>query len=484
MDVVIFEVAGQRYALPAANISEVLDPVPVTPLPYAPTFVDGLVNVIGQVVVQMDAEQRLGVGGGLAALRGSILVVNDGYAQSAVHVERVLTKAIIADEDISRKDARVASDEDSDLIDSSEADHARFLSGSFQWKETSVLLLDVFAFSLDDIVPVGEPDGRGGMLGSAIGSIVRSDGQESRADKGFSCVIVQCNGEHYGIALHEVGEVVDEFKLTVLPHAPSDVSGMTLLRGEPVLSLSLGALLGGTEHALLRKMVVVERNQVRFGLLVEEVLGIEYFAEGSVQDVEPGAEVEGYLIGTNKGMIGLLGINGLISDARFKRYSDYLTKNNVTQSVAAVEKAQGKKVRMLAFFLGREQCAIPLSLVERVEEYREQIDLPGGREAGICGAVQIQGEVVPVVDLRGEFGGEQDDKDATYLVVRMEGGVWALTVNRVERVIEISESDIEQIKADKRDYIGAVGRLNGRLISIISLTPLMSADSDPIMKAA
>lgn len=465
MDVVIFEVAGQRYALPAANVSEVLDPVPVTPLPYAPPFVDGLVNVAGVVVVQLDAAKRLGAGESLEPTCGSVLVIGNGDADSAVHVARVLTKATIADDDIARQDG-------------ADGYENRFFVGGFQWKDTSVLLLDAAAFSLDDITAVGQPTGDGGLLGSAIGLSGRSVNNEEVSDSGFSCVIVQCNQERYGIPLHEVGEVVDEFNLTPLPHAPTEVSGMALLRGAPLLGLSLSLMLGGRGNVPPKKMVVVERNGVRFGLLVEEVLGIEYFSDGAVQQVEQGSEIDGYLIGVNGVMIGLLGLNGLITDERFVKYNKYLIKNNIKFSEGDAALTAVTKVRMLTFRLGTEQCAIPLRLVERVEEYRDVSGLPGAAGSGLSGAVQIQGGVVPVVDLRTEMDGEIDHNNVTFLVVRVDGGAWALTVNQVERVIEINESDIEPVKTVKTDYIGAVGRLNGRLISILTLDPLVEKSVD------
>ncbi len=465
MDAVIFEIGGQRFALPAASIFEVLDPLPVTPLPYAPDYVVGLVNVSGYVVVQMDASCRLGLGARLEADKGSLLVVGQVGAYSAVHVERVLTKALIPDSDIARGDS-----DNSTAVDAS----ARFMAGEFQWHDTPVLLLEVDAFSLDGIVAVNEPTGSNGLLGMAMGNGGR--GVVNVEDQSFSCVIIRCNAERFAIPLNEVGEVVEEFKLTTLPHAPAEISGMALLRGAPLLGLSLSIMLGGDGHASQRKMVVVERNAIRFGLLAEEVVGIEKFAQGSLQPIEHGAEIEGYLIGKDGGMIGLIALNGLISETRFERFRNYLIKNHMAEALVLAAENAGSKVRLLSFWLGTEHFAIPLSLVERVEEYHQATGVPRGSEAGIAGAVQIQGEVVPVIDLRRVMGAAAEERNAAFLVVRIEGGVWALTVNRVERVIEIAEADIEAVNTSKSDYVGAVGRFCGKLISILTLDPLKEAN--------
>lgn len=467
MDVVIFELNKQHFALPTAEVSEVLDPLPVTPLPFAPDYVDGLVNVAGHVVVQMDAATRLGVGEHLAAEKGSVLVTHGAAAASAVHVEKVLTKAQIADEDIAL--CGVSSSVEAGLA--TQADEA--VKGEFQWHGIPVLLLDTGAFSLDSITVVGAPSSGGGLLGS-VSSLEKSDESADSVSSDFPCVIVECNSERYAIRLQEVGEIVEVGGLTTLPHAPREVAGMASLRGAPLLGLSLGMLLGGRFDAVQPVMVVVESRGMRIALLAEKVIGIERFHEGSVQTVEQGKEVEGYLIGNGESMVGLLRLDGVISEQRFAAYRHYLVNNRLENMMEKTTHAAQLTKRMLTFSVGPERCAMPLEWVERIEEYHKQTEVPGG-ESGLSGVVQIQGEVAPVVDLRLAMGFSCLANGAAFLVVRLEGGIWALTVDKVERVVEIRELDIEPVKAAATDYIGAVGRVNGRLISILTLDPLKLA---------
>jgi chemotaxis signal transduction protein len=45
----------------------------------------------------------------------------------------------------------------------------------------------------------------------------------------------------------------------------------------------------------------------------------------------------------------------------------------------------------------------------------------------------------------------------------------------VDRVIEIAERDISPVRTGENDYLTEVGRLNGELISLLSLEPLSRA---------
>lgn len=52
---------GEVFALPAALVREILDVAPVTPVPTAPAFVRGLINVRGRVVPLVDLHRRFGM---------------------------------------------------------------------------------------------------------------------------------------------------------------------------------------------------------------------------------------------------------------------------------------------------------------------------------------------------------------------------------------------------------------------------------------
>ena len=54
MELVLFDIQENRFALRASAVSQVLESLAVTPLPYAPPEVEGLVNVTGTVLLKID----------------------------------------------------------------------------------------------------------------------------------------------------------------------------------------------------------------------------------------------------------------------------------------------------------------------------------------------------------------------------------------------------------------------------------------------
>lgn len=58
LEVLIFEVGGQLYALPSSSVRQVVRAVTVVPLPRAPAIVEGVVNVRGTLVPVLDIRSR------------------------------------------------------------------------------------------------------------------------------------------------------------------------------------------------------------------------------------------------------------------------------------------------------------------------------------------------------------------------------------------------------------------------------------------
>ena len=82
-----FRVGSEEYAIDLRRIREILQLLPVTPVPHAPAFVEGVVSLRGEVVPVIDLRKRLGMarqgGGALPATpvtggRPKVMVVNVG----------------------------------------------------------------------------------------------------------------------------------------------------------------------------------------------------------------------------------------------------------------------------------------------------------------------------------------------------------------------------------------------------------------------
>src|SRR5579883_678908 len=59
--VVVFELSGEVYALDILHVHEIIRIQPVTPVPGAPEYIEGLINLRGRVVPVVDLRKRFGL---------------------------------------------------------------------------------------------------------------------------------------------------------------------------------------------------------------------------------------------------------------------------------------------------------------------------------------------------------------------------------------------------------------------------------------
>jgi purine-binding chemotaxis protein CheW len=212
------------------------------------------------------------------------------------------------------------------------------------------------------------------------------------------------------------------------------------------------------------------------GLSVTDIVGIERYSKQDLQPVSGGdSQLEGYLPGTQERegrMTGLIALDGLVPEEGLALYRRYLISESA-QMADTQDKGLRTVRRLLGFRLGHERCALDLSTIDRVEEYTAGIDLPEGDES-LTGVIQIKGEIAPILDLRSILS-ITPIETSSYVVVRVDGAPWALIVDKIDRVIEIPEKDITAVRTQQSDYLTEVGRLDGELISLLSLEPLANS---------
>ncbi|KJH76394.1 MULTISPECIES: chemotaxis protein CheW [Pseudomonas] len=96
-------------------------------------------------------------------------------------------------------------------------------------------------------------------------------------------------GEHWYVApMGEISEVLHEPRFTQLPGVKPWVKGVANLRGRllPIMDVCGFFALELSAVRKQRRVLVVEHNEVFAGLMVDEVYGLQHFAQGSLEPVD------------------------------------------------------------------------------------------------------------------------------------------------------------------------------------------------------
>ena len=99
-----FELDGETYGVGIRTVREIIGNMDITPVPQAPGYVRGVVNLRGRIVPVVDLRRRLGIGGDVPASRSCIVVVDTqatgARGQAGMIVDAVSEVVAIPEADI------------------------------------------------------------------------------------------------------------------------------------------------------------------------------------------------------------------------------------------------------------------------------------------------------------------------------------------------------------------------------------------------
>ena len=84
-----FRIGGEDYAVDIMRVREIIPPRPITPVPRAPAFLEGVIRLRGEVIPVLDVRKRLGVPPAADARRARFLVANVAGRRIALVVDEV-----------------------------------------------------------------------------------------------------------------------------------------------------------------------------------------------------------------------------------------------------------------------------------------------------------------------------------------------------------------------------------------------------------
>ena len=457
-DFILFILDEAYYAVPAAAVGEVVDRQPVTPVPFMPPHVEGLVNIGGRALPQLDlrpclSNRAIGTRDGY-----ELMVVESDGAHCVLAVDRVLSRVEVPAESV----REVAETDDSAGIGS-------LMQSEFLWNGNTIISLDTRRFAglfTTTSVASGQP----GIVGMEQ---ARSQTGRHEAQK---FIIIRDGSEHYGLLVSQVHEIVDMDMITRVPATPREVVGIGMLRQDPVLVLSLHTLLHGEPCARRAgSILVVERGSARYGLLVDEIEGILELPEANLRRTVDGHGLAGVLIDESGQLDGWLDITGLIDDQRAKELQAF------TPVIQTIQARRDESYRqMLQVAIGGETFGLPLDSVRRVMEFGGAEPVRDPSRPWLVGVMDVDGEVLAVTDLAGDLGQDGGTADGQLVVVGDADCECALKVRRVERIMAVPEDCIEAIPESDGGYVNAVAMCDGEMISVLDLTRMFDSVRDSL----
>jgi purine-binding chemotaxis protein CheW len=137
--------------------------------------------------------------------------------------------------------------------------------------------------------------------------------------------------------------------------------------------------------------------------------------------------------------------------------------------------------QLVAFILGEQQYALPLTAVQRVVRMVEVTPLPKAPEI-VLGVIDFQGTILPIMSMRKRFGLPEPETSLNDQLIVADTATrrLALVVNSVTGVLERTAEEVTEAEkiVPGAQYVEGITRLKGGILFIHNLEHFLSGKEE------
>ena len=467
---VTFTLDGVEFGLDIERVQEITPRTDITPVPGAPSFVMGVLNLRGSIIPVLDSRARFHLAPQEPTSRTRIIILDLAGQATGFQVDSVAE--VVRLDDFTLRDTPP-------LVAGVRSD---YLAGMVTVGQRLITLID-----LDKILDSSEFSQQALLLeqsaaGPSLGGGM--DLAEEQAVEEHPYVTFALGQESFGLSLELVEEITELPPITKVPDAPGYVLGVICLRDQVLPLLDIIQLLRVEERpeAVTRDMVILlSIGEAKLGIVVDGIQEIIRIKDGDVLPTpqtlsEAEAErLEGVVIRPDR-MVSLIKVLQVISG------EDQAKIATMGASLAAQRREEAQvethELPLVVFHLGAEAYGLRLHEVREIIMAGLITPVPRA-PAFIEGVLNLRGEVMPVIDLRTRFGLPPAERTSlTRIVITPIGGVFTgLVVDAVSEVKNVDQRKLEEppkvTSAGANAYIQKVARTSDGVVFVLDLQHLL-----------
>lgn len=454
-DYLLFTDGHGQFALPSSCVQEILYPHAVTPLPFVPLCIDGLINVEGNIAVQVNFAELTGQNAHSSGKE--LILINTGRARCALKVDGVIGRIVLQENAIQPFNPAAQAEAHTGITQIEQ----ELLCGEAVYENQGIFIVDYLR--IGRLVQAGTVVDEGvGMLGKV------DDHNRLEEQEYIACLVVRTGNERYTFELNGIMEIIEAGICTPIPGAPDYLKGFHLVRDTALLIIDLPTIIG---HRQLNTqdagwIIVIERDGIRYGFLVEQIEGIEHFPLNSYQPLfDTNSHLSGLFV-YNDMTTMLLSPDRIVSKEVFEVLSRYAAYHADEEELLVEQTERYLQVRICD---GR--YAIPIDYVKRVTQFfpMEKTHDSSGR---IRGAIDIDGRIIPVLALETALTLSEFVEQGEYVIVGSHQEEWAICVDTAHRIVDIPVSQISRMSQGDSRFVNGIAHVDEQLVSLLDFSLL------------
>lgn len=156
--------------------------------------------------------------------------------------------------------------------------------------------------------------------------------------------------------------------------------------------------------------------------------------------------------------------------------------HNAQAKAKAGNAQNNEQLQLVSFTVGEELFAVDILRVQEINRMMALTKVPQS-PPGVEGVINLRGRIIPVLDLRVQFGFPKSEQSehTRIIVIEVRGRTIGFVVDSVREVMRISSCIVEPTPqmgtAIDSSYVSGVAKLDGQLLILLELENLLSPES-------
>ncbi|GAB6189152.1 hypothetical protein JCM30566_08910 [Marinitoga arctica] len=435
MRYLIFDLDKQNYCIPMNIVREAITINKITKVPLLPDYIEGLVNLRGELIPIVNLKIRLGYKGNYDQF--SKIIILNGEKPFGIMVDKV--KGILNE------------------IDSKIESESNFVESLLKYKNKDYILLDI-----NKIIQIKKAK----VSDVKISKNLKKEFEKRKLKK---IMIFKLNNENYGFMISDVQEIINYVAPNKIPKVPHYIKGIISLRDEVLPVIDLNTYFYDKESIITEytKLIIIKSNGIKAALIIDKLNVLM-----EVHDVKkiPFAIKENTSF---KGYIKYKDLSVIVLDTEFilNENIKLLNKKNESFKKQNIKEYKNDK-KYILFELDDEKYTLEMNSIVEIGKIDKITKVPYSKNY-VRGVMNFRGEIIPIIDLKKRFGWKKNtditEKSRLIIasVVTQKTGIFKIgfLVDRIKGIIQMDLIEFES----NNEFVRGAGDYNGETALIIDL---------------
>ena len=493
---VVFHVQDEQFAIPLAEVREIIRMPDLVRVPMGPTELEGLANLRGAVLPVISLRDVFRFPTALHDDATRVLVLDCGQARAAGLVVDRMASVVTVDPGRIEASAGTAGTVATDL-----------LAGMIRGEDGRPMVMILDTGRIVHRQFSGIPDRASPADGPA--SAVRGRAQDASAAGAAAAdedhlVSFEVAGQEYAFPIEQVQEIVQlPAHITHVPKAAGHVIGVISLRNQLLPLVGMREMFGlpSAELTEANKVVVVSAGGLSVGVVMDSVKEVLRVSRSLVEPM-PGLLSRDYHLNDVRAICRLQDGRRLVSILSAEQMFNADELRDVVEGgdagmaarAVATEDTVGMdddEEQFVVFRLMDEEYGVPIEAVQEIVRVPDQLTRVPKTPDFVEGVINLRGVVLPVIDQRRRFGlpgAERNDRQRI-VVFTIQGVRTGFIVDSVSEVMRIPARFVgatPELSEEQKRLIRRVANLEAqkRMILLLDVTQLLNVQELTALKRA